>query len=200
MIRTKIIIAVLVIVLIGILASFIKKDDKTDVKNTSTKTEEKLNKKDFALDNTSCDKNMYLFEAVPHLASYKGYNLENVGCADMTIVVKYNHPTGKNYELQAILYREIGENKFMHKIAEMGSGLTKVVKVNGSDLSNLSKFENTTINIENTPEYYDIRYIATYKDEYTLGLTLRGADLADKEKVDAFLKTYIESFDLSKLQ
>ena len=199
MIKTKIIIPLLVIILIAVLASFITKDGAVDRNQTSIKTEEKTNKKEFVLDNTSCDKNMYLFEAVPHLSSYKGYNLESVGCAGTTIVVRYNHPT-VNYELQTIIYRETGENKFMHKMATIGADLTKTVKVNGSDLSNLKKFENTTVNIENTPEYFDVSYIATYRDEYTLGLTLRGSDLKDREKVDIFLKEYIESFDFSKLQ
>ena len=108
--------------------------------------------------------------------------------------------TEQNYELQTIIYQELNENKPMYNITTAGYGMTSVSKVNGSDISSLKIFDNEVINIKKSPEYYDVSYMATYKKNYTIVITVRGKDLSTKEKLDGFLKKYLEAFKKEELK
>ncbi len=171
-----------------------KLQEESDNKNKIVET------KKFATEYDSCGKTKYLFDAIPHFEKIEDYTFESVGCNGTSIVARYNHPTEQNYEFQTIIYQELNENKPMYNITTAGYEMTSVSKVNGSDISSLKIFDNEVINIKKSPEYYDVSYMATYKKNYTIVITVRGKDLSTTEKVDSFLKKYLEAFKKEELK
>jgi hypothetical protein len=185
--------------IVVVLSSISCKQNNSKLESETNKPETETGTK-FLADGNSCKKPNYLFDAVPHLDKIGDYNFESVGCSGTTIVVKYNHPTEKNYEFQTIIYYEATENKPMFNIATAGYGMTSVTKVNGCDSSDLKIFDNAMMTIKNSPDYFDVSYVATYKKDYTLMISIRGKDLPNKQKVDAFLKQYLQAFNLGVLK
>ena len=149
--------------------------------------------------NDTCKDVKYLFDALPKLETYQGYNLESVGCFNHTIVAQYHSPKLKNDEIKIFLHEEAGENKQNFNMAKMSFELLEASKVNGMDYSDLKTFENATMNIKNTAEYSDVAYLGTYKTNYSFNASIRGQNLKNKQAVDAFIKTYLEAIDLAKL-
>ena len=48
--------------------------------------------------------------------------------------------------------------------------------------------------IEKKLKYFKIAYTGTYKDKYSILITIVSKDLSSKEKVDVFLKEYLIVF------
>ena len=153
----------------------------------------------FVDENDTCKDVKYLFDALPKLKTYQAYNLESVGCFNHTIVAQYQSPTLKNDEIKIFLHEEAGENKQNFNMTKLSSEMLGASKVNGMDYSDLKTFENATMNIKNTAEYSDVAYLGTYKTNYSFNASIRGQNLKNKQAVDAFIKTYLETIDLAKL-
>ena len=153
----------------------------------------------FADENDSCKDVKYLFDALPKLETYQGYYLESVGCSDHMILAQYKSPQFKNDEIKIFLHEEAGENKQNFNMTKMPFEMLGSAKVNGMDFSDLKTFENAAMNIKNTDEYSDVAYLGTYKANYSFNATIRGQNLKNKQAVDAFIKTYLETIDLAKL-
>lgn len=153
----------------------------------------------FVDEHDTCKDDKHLFDAIPHLETYQGYNLVSVGCFNHTIVAQYHSPTLKNDEIKFFLHEETGENKQNFNMAKMSFELLEASKVNGMDYSDLKTFEHATMNIKNTAEYSDVAYLGTYKTNYSFNVTIRGQNLKNKQAVDAFIKTYLETINLAKL-
>jgi hypothetical protein len=153
----------------------------------------------FVDENDSCKDVKYLFDALPKLETYQGYNLESVGCSGHMIVAQYKSPQFKNDEIKIFLHEETGENKQNFNMTKMPFELLGAAKVNGMDFSDLKTFENASMNIKNTAEYSDVAYLGTYKTNYSFNASIRGQNLKSKQAVDAFIKAYLETIDLAKL-
>lgn len=170
-------------------------------KANTSKNEMAMQATKFPTNSISCKKNKNLFTAIPHLDKIQDYDFKSVGCSFMnSIVVKYNHPTEKYYTFQSIIYQETTENKPMHNSATFGYEMASVTKVNGTSTSDLKTFNNAVLTIKNNPKYFDVSYVATYKKDYTIMISIRGKDLSNKKKVDDFLKKYLEAFNLDALK
>ncbi len=196
--KTNIIILILLIILAGTLIAFLNnKNNGTDIidKKGLANT-----RKDFSFDIDNCDKVKNIFDTIPHLTTYKDYDLQSVNCADTGVMVRYNNPAGSSYDMRAILKKEANQNKFIHNVGVAGHDVEEVIETIASDMNNLKRFENTTVTIKNNSEYADVSYVTTYKKEYVLTINVRGTGLTDKAKVETYLGEYLESFDLSKLQ
>ena len=153
----------------------------------------------FVDENDTCKDVKYLFDALPKLETYQGYNLKSVGCFNHTVVAQYQSPTLKNDEIKIFLHEETGENKQNFNMTKLSSEMLEGSKVNGMDYSDLKNIENATMNIKNTAEYSDVAYNGTYKTNYSFNASIRGQNLKNKQAVDAFIKTYLETIDLAKL-
>ncbi len=170
----------------------------TDSVNAAAKEKASVAVK-FADKHDSCKDTKYLFDAIPHVETYQGYNLVSVGCFNHTIVVQYHSPTLKNNEIKFFLHEETGENKQNFNMSKMSFELLGALKVNGMDYSDLKTFENASMNIKNTDAYSDVAYNGTYKTNYSFNASIRGQNLKNKQAIDAFIKTYLETIDLTKL-
>ena len=53
--------------------------------------------------------------------------------------------------------------------------------------------------IEKNGNYYHVSYLGTYKDNYSILISIVSKDLSTKEKVDAFLKEYLNAFNKKAL-
>ena len=153
----------------------------------------------FVDENDTCKDVKYLFDALPKLETYQGYNLKSVGCFNHTIVAQYQSPKLKNDEIKIFLHEETGENKQNFNMTKMSFELLNGFKVNGMDYSDLKTFEHATMNIKNTADYSDVAYNGTYKTNYSFNASIRGQNLKNKQAVDAFIKAYLETIDLAKL-
>lgn len=153
----------------------------------------------FVDEHDTCKDVKYLFDALPKLESYQGYNLISVGCFNHTIVAQYKSATHKNDEIKIFLHEETSENKQNFNMTKMSFELLGVSKVNGMDFSDLKIFENVSMNIKNTAAYSDVTYLGTYKSNYSFNASIRGQNLNNKLAVDGFIKTYLEAIDLAKL-
>lgn len=153
----------------------------------------------FVDENDTCKDVKYLFDALPKLETYQGYNLKSVGCFNHTVVAQYQSPTLKNDEIKIFLHEETGENKQNFNMTKLSSEMLEGSKVNGMDYSDLKTFEHATMNIKNTAEYSDVAYLGTYKTNYSFNASIRGQNLKNKQAVDAFIKAYLETIDLAKL-
>ena len=188
------------IIFFVVISVFSCKENNSKLQEESDSESKIVGTKKFATEYDSCGKTKYLFDAIPHFEKIEDYTFESVGCNGTSIVARYNHPTEQNYEFQTIIYQELNENKPMYNITTAGYGMTSVLKVNGSDTSSLKIFDNEVINIKKSLEYYDVSYMATYKKNYTIVVTVRGKDLSTKEKLDGFLKKYLEAFKKEELK
>ena len=153
----------------------------------------------FVDEHDTCKDVKYLFDALPKLESYQGYNLVSVGCFNHTIVAQYKSATHKNDEIKIFLHEEASENKQNFNMTKMSFEMLGAAKVNGMDFSDLKTFENASMNIKNTDEYSNVAYLGTYKTNYSFNATIRGQNLKNKQAVDAFIKTYLETIVLAKL-
>lgn len=183
-----------------VISIFSCKENNSKFQEESNNEYKIVGTKKFATEYDSCGTTKYLFDAIPHFEKIEDYTFESVGCNGTSIVARYNHPIEQNYEFQTIIYQELNENKPMHNLTTAGYGMTSVSKVNGSDISSLKIFDNEVINIKKSKEYYDVSYMATYKKNYTIVITVRGKDLLTKEKLDGFLKKYLEAFKKEELK
>lgn len=199
--KTNIISIILVIALAGGVYAFLHKKEIDDQSNISDKIGNLNTQSDFSTDNENCNKVKDLFDAIPHLTTYKDYALNNVICSNDYIVVRYNNPAGKSFDMQTILHLETDGNRFINNVSGAGYDVTEVIKTGGTDIiSNLKRLENTTVNIKNNSKYSDVSYTATYKNIYSLRINMRGASLTDNVKAITFLQEYLEAFDLSSLE
>lgn len=188
--------ALIALVILGFISC---KENNSKVQTESNVQNSEVETIKFPTEKESCEKTKYLFEAIPHLDQFKDYNLESVECFGNGIGIRYNHPTQKNYEIQVFIYEEKTEHKPMYNIATAGFEMTSGMKVNGTDVSDLKIFDNAVLTIKKDPEYYDVHYNATYKKNYTIMIGVRGKDLSNKQKVDNFLKKYLEAFKKEEL-
>ncbi|MEQ1488767.1 MAG: hypothetical protein ABL920_09745 [Methylotenera sp.] len=153
----------------------------------------------FVDEHDSCKDVKYLFDALPKLEAYQGYNLEGVACFGHSISAEYKNPKVEHSKLQVFLHEEAGENKQTFNMSKVMFDMAKISKVNGIDISDLTIFNNAAMSIKKGVDYDDVAYMATYKQNYSLNMSLRGKDLGNKLAVDAFIKPYIDGFNLAKL-
>ena len=77
--------------------------------------------------------------------------------------------------------------------------MTSVMKANGTDISDLKIFDNEVINIKKSTEYFEVFYMATYRKNYTIIITIKGKDLSSKGIVEPFLNDYLKAFKKQSL-
>ena len=67
-------------------------------------------------------------------------------------------------------------------------------------VSDLTSFDNASMMIEKNGNYYHVSYLGTYKDNYSILISIVSKDLSTKEKVDAFLREYLDAFKKEALK
>ena len=67
-------------------------------------------------------------------------------------------------------------------------------------VSDLKSFDNASMIIEKNGNYYHVSYLGTYKDNYSILISIVSKDLSTKEKVDAFLREYLDAFKKEALK
>lgn len=192
-----------ILLFILIAVSFLScKENNSKLAEVSNKVKNKAGIMKFPSDCGNCQKNINLCNAIPHIEKYQDYYLKSIGCSapfGNSIVAQYNHPTEKKYEIKVFIYQELDEHKPMYNTTTANYKMISIAKVNGSDVSDLKIFDNEVLNIKNNSEYFDVSYTATYKKNYSIAVAIRGKDLSTKEKVDAFLRKYLETFKKEEL-
>ncbi len=189
-----------IILLILVTVNFLScKENNSKLTEDSNEKNKEVKETKFSTDYDSCEKTKYLYDAIPHFDKIENYNFESVGCSGNSIIARYNYPTEQNYEFQTIIYQEVAENKPMYNITTASFEMITVSKVNGSDISDLKIFDNEVLNIKKSIEYFDVSYMATYKKNYTIVITIKGRDLSTKEKVENFLRDYLKAFKKDSL-
>lgn len=141
----------------------------------------------------TCDKTKYLLDALPHVDKVADYNFVKVGCFANTIVAKYKHKS-ENYGFQAIIYDEKADKKPMRNIGTFLYETTVKQEVNGNRISDLNIFDNAVMTIKKSKEFYNIKYLATYKENYSIAITIQSAELTNKKETDTFLAPYLTLF------
>ncbi len=197
--KTNIIILIMVIILTGLITNYIINKNKNTIDDAIIKKGLTNTNSDFSIDNENCKKIKNIFDTVPHLTTYKEYNLKSVTCADTGVIIIYNNLTHSKYDMRTILNKDSSKNKFIQNVGTAGHDVEEVIETIGSEMNNLKRFENTNVIIKNTSDYNDVSYVTTYKNEYILTINVKGEGLTDKTKVNTYLEDYLESFDLSNL-
>lgn len=188
-------------VIIAIIVCFFScKENNSKIETRAVDKDSNIGTIKFPVAKESCEKTKYLFDAIPHFDKIEDYNFEGIECFGNGIGATYNHPTNKYYEIKVFIYEEKSDNKPMHTMSTGSFEMSSVAKVNGTEVSDLKIFDNVVLTIEKNPEYYDIQYNATFKKNFTVMIGIRGKDLSNKQKVDDFLKKYLEAFKKDNLK
>ena len=174
------------------------KENNTKPNQESIEGNKEVKKAKFSTEYDSCAETKYLYDAIPHVDKIENYTFESVGCSGNSIVARYDHPT-QNYEFQTIIYHEVAENKPMYNLSMASFEMTSVMKANGTDISDLKIFDNEVINIKKSTEYFEVSYMATYRKNYTIIITIKGKDLSSKGIVEPFLNDYLKAFKKQSL-
>ncbi|MGO4920621.1 hypothetical protein [Maribacter spongiicola] len=141
----------------------------------------------------TCGANNKLFDAIPHLDTYETYNFKNVGCTKRGLIAQYDHPTKEFYEFNFTINEEVSENKTMLNYLKVGYNGAVKLKIEGTYVSDLHIFDNAFITTTTEAEYEEAKYHATYKDKYTIILSIRGENLTNKAAIDSFVAKYLET-------
>ena len=188
-----------IVIILGILSFISCKENNQDNVNQGAHSETQGIVTKFPAHVDSCKDSKYLFDALPHLDHVADCNFVSVQCAVNMILAEYKHKT-ENYNFQVIIYQEEDAHKIMYNTAVSLYEITSKQEVNGNKISDLKTFENATMTIKKTKDYYNIAYYATYKENFSIGISIQSETISNKNQTDDFLAEYLAAFNKEALK
>jgi hypothetical protein len=165
-------------------------------------------------DKDGCSYYANLFEAIPHLDTYKemGFgklecliNKETTGMPPNIKAQYYDKNTNDNVEIQ--LFEISGEfaKEELNNVNMAKTSYNEITKIAGANTfkSSLTVFDNASVKIENaksTDEKSTAVYLATYKDKYSIWANIEMTGKIDLAKVEVFIKEYLEGINKEALK
>lgn len=209
----KIIIATL---LITCFFSCKEKNENTDSSETITEhveTEKEENKSPKFEDINGCSQYSNLFEALPHLDSYKNLEFDALECMSLNEKSAFTTNLNVTYfdnksktNIKVNLFEVSGESakEEVNNISMAKASFNTLAKIPSSNTfkSSLTIFENATVNIAQSADEKELSkatYLGTYKDKYSIWIDVEMPGKIDVLKIDLLLKEYLDAFKKESL-
>lgn len=149
-----------------------------------------------------CEDKKHLYDAIPHKDNIKEYLFDIASCAGMMLNATYKNPADKNLVFHIAFFDEATRMPYPinYSGAKSSYKLSSNNELENGFVSDLKSFDNASMIIEKNGNYYHVSYLGTYKDNYSILISIVSKDLSTKEKVDAFLKEYLDAFKKEALK
>jgi len=197
------------LVLLALLLSFFScKEKKETTPTTIVETEEvetnetPSNTPKFE-DVNGCRQYATLYNALPHLDSYKEMEFRGLECISekqsdtaswSSLNVSYYDPKTEN-KIEINFYEINGDVTEERDVIRMArASYTGLTKLPNYYKSGLTIFENASVEIMSSnsdDNYSTANYMGTYKDKYAILIKIEMLGKIDLEKVDSFIKEYL---------
>jgi hypothetical protein len=143
-----------------------------------------------------CEDKKHLYDAIPHKDNIKEYLFDEASCYGVMLNATYKNPADKNLVFHIGFFDEatLMPYPINYSGAKSSYKLTSKKELQNGFVSDLTTFDNASMMIEKSGKYYHVSYLGTYKDNYSILISIVSIDLSTKEKVDAFLKEYLSAF------
>ncbi|WP_291400671.1 hypothetical protein [Daejeonella sp.] len=158
-------------------------------------------------DDSGCDKLSNLYEAIPHLGSYKDLVFWQVSCfenEDHKFLEVVYGSRNSSEDLKIKFYDISGKKPTENNAISQGKANFSTInypkEVFHCYPSKINRFDNATINLKGIKsESNDVVYTATYKDKIMISALIRVKSIKDVNDVDNFMKEYLEKINLDKI-
>ena len=149
-----------------------------------------------------CEDKKHLYDAIPHKDNIKEYLFDIASCAGVMLNATYKNPADKNLVFHIGVFDEttLMPYPINYGGAKSSYKLSYNKELENGFVSDLTSFDNASMMIEKNGNYYHVSYLGTYKDNYSILISIVSKDLSTKEKVDAFLKEYLDAFKKEALK
>ena len=158
-------------------------------------------------DLNGCSKYKNLYNALPHIDTYKTLGFGEMECSEVEGSGAFSKNLNVNYfnnktrtSIKVHLYEVSGESakEELNNISMAKASFNELTKVPSSNTfkSSLTTFENASIKIfenESEKELSTATFLATYNDKYSLWIDVEMMGKIDVDKVDALIKEYLEA-------
>lgn len=143
-----------------------------------------------------CENKKHLYDAIPHKDNIKEYQLDIASCGGPSLNATYKDPADKNLVFHIAFFDEATSPvPYNYSGSKSSYKLSSNKELENGFVSDLNSFDNASMIIEKSGKYYKIGYLGTYKENYSILISIVSKDLSTKEKVDAFLKEYLNAFN-----
>ncbi|MDW5288308.1 hypothetical protein [Formosa sp. PL04] len=207
----------LFIILVSIISIFSCKEEKSQNITTEFKTES-IEIEDIS-PNTSkfedvngCSQYSNLYAALPHLDSYKNMSFLDLECMSedqennafwASLNTSYYDSKSEN-KIEVNLYEIRGKISEARDVLSMAKTIYKdFTPLQNYYKSSLTFFDNASVNImesKTEDEFSKATYLGTYKDKYVILMNIEMLGQLNIDKVDVFIKEYLQAIVLNKLQ
>jgi hypothetical protein len=165
-------------------------------------------------DTEGCSYYANIFEAIPHLDTYKEQGFGKVECLinkektgmPPNITVSYvDRKTNNNFKMQVTEISGEFAKEELNNLKLAKTSYNEVTKVAGSNTfkSSLTVFDNISAKIEEsqTPgEKSSATYFGTFKDKYVFAITIEMDGKIDLATADKYIKEYLEGINKEALK
>lgn len=204
-----------IIIAFGILLfSCGKNEEATESKTETVEAETTEVKGSKFEDKYGCKQYANLYEALPHLDTYKNLECTELQCIDTNEsspfstameISYFNNTTMTN--MKVYLYEISGESakEELNNITMAKASFNELTKLPGTFTykSSLTTFDNASVRISQSEvetEKSTATYLGTWKDKYSIWINVEMPGKIDVAKVDALLKEYLEAFKKDELK
>lgn len=158
-------------------------------------------------DDSGCEKLSNLYEAIPHLGSYKDLVFWQVTCfedEDHKFLEVVYGSRNSSEDLKIKFYDISGKKPVENNAVAIGKANFSFInypkEVFHCYPSKINHFDNATINLKGIKsESNDVVYTATYKDKIMISALIRVKSIKNADDVDNFIKEYLDKINLEKI-
>ena len=187
--------------------------DSSEITNEQVETEKAENKSPKFEDVNGCSQYENLYEALPHLDTYKNLSFGSLECMEIKEksafsknlkVTYFDNKSKTNIEVNIFEISGESVKEELNNVTMAKASFNTLTKVPSSNTfkSNLTIFENASVNISQSAdekEFSNATYLGTYKDKYSIWINVGMLGKIDLAKVDTLLKEYLEAFKMESL-
>ena len=196
----------LIIITFGTLLFSCKENkDSSNTKIEQVETEKTVVKSRKFEDTKDCSQYTNLYNALPHLDTYKDLEFGEIDCSkDGEGYSKALNVTYYNNNSKTSITNHLFETSGTDRINTAKASFNTLTKIPSSNTfkSSLTIFENASVNIsqsENEKEPSKATYLGTFKDKYSIWINIEMLGKIDVVKIDTFLKEYLEEYKKEEL-
>ncbi|WP_223170384.1 hypothetical protein [Maribacter aquimaris] len=200
-----------------LLLSLFSCKEKTDTstsnayKNEDIETIDKQTATPKFSDPNGCSQYTTLYEALPHLDTYKNMEFRTMEC-----MFQKQSETASWTSLNTSYFDPESKNKMVVNFYEINGDVTverdviNMVKTTYNEFTNMADFykssltifENASVNImesNSEDEYSSATYLCSHKDKFALLIKIEMLGQMNLEKVDSFIKDYLQAISSKPL-